>query len=173
MSLHAVIFYLLAAVIITATVLAVTRRNLVHSVIYLILSFFGSAMLYYLFGAPFLAALEIIIYAGAIMVLFLFIVMMLRVEKPSEPWRPLRQWLPAILLAFSYLPIIGLLVAADPQSKSMLKIWLTRPRTFGRFLFQNYWFAVELIALLLFVALIGALYLGKTPVSSDQQEESQ
>ena len=71
-----------------ATAVAITRRNLVHAVVYLIFSFFGTAMLFYLFGAPLLAALEVIIYAGAIMVLFLFVVMMIRVESPEEVMFP-------------------------------------------------------------------------------------
>ena len=75
MTIYSIIFYILALVIIVATGVAITRRNLVHAVVYLILSFFGSALMFYLFGAPLLAALEVIIYAGAIMVLFLFILM--------------------------------------------------------------------------------------------------
>ena len=75
----------MAAVIVAATGLAITRRHPVHAVVYLILSFLGSAMLFYLLGAPFLAALEVIIYAGAIMVLFLFVIMMLKAEVA---WRP-------------------------------------------------------------------------------------
>ena len=73
MTFHGFLFYVLAAVILVTTGLAITRRNLVHAVVYLVLSFFGSAMLFYLLGAPILAALEVIIYAGAIMILFLFI----------------------------------------------------------------------------------------------------
>ena len=76
-----IIFYLLAGLIVASTSMAVTRRNMVHAVLYLVLSFFGTAMLFYLLGAPFLAALEIIIYAGAIMVLFLFLIMMIRLKK--------------------------------------------------------------------------------------------
>ncbi|MGD8302339.1 MAG: NADH-quinone oxidoreductase subunit J, partial [Desulfobacterales bacterium] len=67
MTLYAFIFYILAVAIVVTTGLAITRRNLVHAVVYLVFSFFGSAMMFYLFGAPFLAVLEVIIYAGAIM----------------------------------------------------------------------------------------------------------
>ena len=86
MTLYSVIFYVLAALILVSTGFAITRRNLVHAVVYLIISFFGSALLFYLLGAPLLAALEVIIYAGAIMVLFLFIIMMLKVEGFEEPF---------------------------------------------------------------------------------------
>jgi NADH:ubiquinone oxidoreductase subunit 6 (subunit J) len=71
MTIYALIFYVLAAIILVTTGLAITRRNLVHVVMYLVFSFFGSAMMFYLFGAPLLAVLEVIIYAGAIMILFL------------------------------------------------------------------------------------------------------
>jgi NADH-quinone oxidoreductase subunit J len=79
MTIYSAIFYALALIILVTTGLAITRRNLVHAVIYLIFSFFGSAMLFYLLGAPILAVLEVIIYAGAIMILFLFIIMMVKI----------------------------------------------------------------------------------------------
>ena len=173
MTVYAAVFYILAGVILIATGLAITRRNLVHSVIYLIISFFGSAMIYYLFGAPLLAALEVIIYAGAIMVLFLFIIMMLRVE-PSRLRRPsLRQWLPAGGLGFVYLAVTILVVSTDPGSQTTLETALAKPRVFGKFLFQRYWLSVEIVSFLLLIALIGALYLGRAFVKDrgEQKEE--
>jgi len=161
MTIYAAIFYVLAGVILISTGLAITRRNLVHAIVYLIISFFGSAMLYYLFGAPLLAALEIIIYAGAIMVLFLFIIMMIRVD-PSTLRRPsLRHWLPAIVLGLIYTVIALLVVTQDPGSQTMLETALAKPRVFGQFLFQKYWLSVEIVSFLLLIALVGALYLGK------------
>ena len=77
MTLYSVIFYVLAVIILASTVLAIIQRFLINAVVYLILSFFATGLLFYLLGAPFLAVLEVIIYAGAIMVLFLFIVMTL------------------------------------------------------------------------------------------------
>ena len=77
-------FYGLGAVIVAATALAVTRRNVMHAIVCLALSFIGSALLIYLLGAPFLAVLEVVIYAGAIMVLFLFIVMMLEIKAEEK-----------------------------------------------------------------------------------------
>jgi NADH-quinone oxidoreductase subunit J len=161
MTLYALIFYFLAAVIVAATALAVTRRNLVHAVVYLVVSFLGSAMIYYLFGAPLLAALEVIIYAGAIMVLFLFIIMMLRPEWTVEDGFPLRRWLPAAAVGLVFLAVVALLVSTDPGSRVVLQAAVVRPRVFGRFLFQRYWLAVEIISLVLFIVLIGALYLGR------------
>ena len=161
MTIYAAIFYVLAGVILVSTGLAISRRNLVHAIVYLIISFFGSAMLYYLFGAPLLAALEIIIYAGAIMVLFLFIIMMLRVD-PATLRRPsLRHWLPAIVLGLIYVVIAILVVTQDPGSQTILETALVKPRVFGQFLFQKYWLSVEIVSFLLLIALVGALYLGK------------
>ncbi len=74
-------FYLAAAVAILATTIAITRNNAVHALLYLIVSLLAVAVIFYVIGAPFLAALELIIYAGAIMVLFLFVVMMLNVGE--------------------------------------------------------------------------------------------
>jgi len=175
MTIYGAIFYVLAAVILVATGLAITRRNLVHAVVYLVISFFGSAMLYYLFGAPLLAALEIIIYAGAIMVLFLFIIMMLRMDPDALRRPSLLQWLPAGVLGLVYLAVTFLVVTTDPGSQTTLETDLVRPRVFGQFLFQRYWLSVEIISFLLLIALIGALYLGKAYLkdSSDRtQDES-
>jgi len=162
MSIYAVMFYGLAAVIVTATALAITRRNLMHTIVYLVLSFIGSAMLLYLLGAPFLAALEVVIYAGAIMVLFLFIVMMLEIKPETRTlgsW--LRQWAPALALSGICLLIIAgflFLAAGGPQP---LPLVTASPLAFGRFLFQKYWLGVEIASFLLFVALVGALYIGR------------
>ena len=84
MTIYALLFYTIAVLILAATALAVTRKNLVHSVVYLVISFFGSAVLFYLMGAPLLAALEVIIYAGAIMILFLFIIMLLDLKTEEK-----------------------------------------------------------------------------------------
>ena len=163
MTLYALIFYVLAAVILVATLAAITRRNLVHAVVYLIVSFFGTAMLYYLLGAPFLGILEVIIYAGAIMVLFLFIIMMLRVEQKAAHRYSLRQWLPAAVLGLVFLLLVGLLVLTDPGAGAGLTLAAVSPRVFGRFLFQRYWLAVEIVSFLLLIVLIGALFLGRAP----------
>jgi NADH-quinone oxidoreductase subunit J len=160
MSIYAVIFYLLGAVIVTATALAITRRNLMHTIVYLVLSFIGTALLFFLLGAPFLAVLEVVIYAGAIMVLFLFIVMMLEI-KPEErtlgPW--LRQW--ALALSGICLMIMVGFLFLNAGGPGPLPLVTASPLAFGRFLFQKYWLGVEIASFLLFVALVGALYLGR------------
>jgi NADH-quinone oxidoreductase subunit J len=162
MTLYGIFFYLIAVVIIVSTTVAITRRNLVHAVVYLILSYFGTAMLFYLFGAPLLAALEVIIYAGAIMVLFLFVVMMIKVEEPKGTLFPINQWLPAALFGTVYLIVgIVMLFSTPGGGISLALLWAT-PREFALYVFQNHWFSVEVVSMLLLIALIGALRVGKS-----------
>ena len=161
MSLLSILFYLIAALILGATVAAVTRRNMVYAVIYLVLSFFGTAMLFFLLGAPFLAALEVIIYAGAIMVLFLFIIMMIHTEEKSGTFFPNRQLLPALALGGAYLAAFAVLVGSDPGAWRPLAAARALPAEFGAYLFENHWLSIEIASALLLAALIGTLVLGR------------
>ena len=167
MTIYSLIFYVLAAVILITTGLAITRRNLVHVVVYLVFSFFGSAMMFYLFGAPLLAVLEVIIYAGAIMILFLFIIMMVKVEASEEPLFPIQQWLPIVLIGVVYLIIGAVIVSSAPGSQVTLEIALAKPKAFGEYLFQRHWLVIEIVSLLLLIALVGALYLGQNKPEED------
>ncbi|RJQ84031.1 MAG: NADH-ubiquinone/plastoquinone oxidoreductase subunit 6 [Desulfobacteraceae bacterium] len=171
MSIYSFLFYILAAVILVSTAVAITRRNLVHAVIYLVVSFFGSAMLFYLLGAPFLAAIEIIIYAGAIMILFLFIVMMINVGHHKERLFPARQCLPAALFGLVF-AVVGILLTFDGgRQDQLLRLSAVSPGEFGRYLFQNHWLAIEIVSFLLLIALVGALYLGKLRITGEAEEE--
>lgn len=160
MTFYSFVFYLLAVVIVSSTALAITRRNLVHAVLYLVFSFLGSAMLFYLFGAPLLAAFEVIIYAGAIMVLFLFILMMVKVNGSEEQMFPLNQLFPAILFGVIYLTIGVFIVAGAPGSHATLMTAVARPNEFGHYVMQRHWLSVEIVSLLLLIALLGVLLLG-------------
>jgi len=142
MTLYSILFYILALVILASTAVAITRRDMVHAVIYLVVSFFGSALLFYLMGAPLLAALEIIIYAGAIMVLFLFIVMMIRVQPSIDSLLSRSQLVPAV----------------------------ATPSMLGQYVFQQHWVTVEIASLLLLVALVGAMIIGGSPTSGSPPE---
>jgi NADH-quinone oxidoreductase subunit J len=161
MTLYSVIFYVLAALIIVSTGLAITRRNLVHAVVYLVVSFFGTAMLFYLLGAPLLAALEVIIYAGAIMVLFLFIIMMLKVEAFEERFFPIHQWIPAVGMCLLFIAAGTLMITGDPDIRIPLTAAVAEPVFFGHYLFRKHWLAIEIVSLLLLIALVAVLYLGK------------
>ena len=111
-----VAFYIAAAVAIVSTALMITRLDAVHALLYLIVSLLAVAVVFYTLGAPFIAALEVIIYAGAIMVLFVFVVMMLNLGAQAR--EPERQWLRAasgsgrpILAAILLAEVVYLLVA--------------------------------------------------------------
>ncbi len=161
MTLYGVIFYLLAVVLIVSTAMAVSRTRLVHAVVYLVISFFTTALLFYLLGAPFIAALEVIIYAGAIMVIFLFIIMTLKVEEePRGPAARFRPWVPAIVLSALTLVVLTALIWMGSGRGVPLKPAAASPSEFGAYIFREFWFPVEVASFLLFVALVGALYLG-------------
>lgn len=157
-------FYILGAITVLATLLAITRRNPVHAVIYLVNSFFAIALLFYLLGAPLLAAWELIIYAGAIMVLFLFIIMMLELS-PSTAATSLtatwQQWAPVILLALALATCTMLLTGLDPVVTEAVPRWYATPRNFGYTLFKEYALAIEIVSFQLLFAAVGAFYIGR------------
>ncbi len=161
MSLYGLIFYAVAAVITASTVMAVTRRNMVHAVIYLLFSFFGTAMLFYLLGAPLLAALWVIIYAGAVMVLFLFVVMMVKADTTREVLFPLVQWVPAALFGAVYLAVGTAMLYTTPGMGEPLPLVAASPGDLALHVFQKHWLSIEIVSLLLLVALVGALILGR------------
>jgi NADH-quinone oxidoreductase subunit J len=170
MTLFALSFYCIGCFILAAAALAVTRSNPVHAVIYLILSFLGTAMLFYLFGAPFLAALEIIIYAGAIMVLFLFVIMVLKPGTGTEAPLSWRKWWPAGLMGMIYLILTGLIVYSDPRVQGALQPAMSAPKTLGQFVLNRYGLSVEIISLVLLIGLVAVIQLGrgKKDLSEDE-----
>ncbi|MBS0013820.1 MAG: NADH-quinone oxidoreductase subunit J [Desulfobacterales bacterium] len=162
MTVYAVFFYIIAALIIVSAGMAITRKHMVHAVLYLVVSFLATALLFYLLGAPLLAVFQVIIYAGAIMVLFLFIVMMIRPAPAGE------RSLTAGRLAAAF-GVCGIYVAAAlvlafmaaPEAGRPMAAAAASPFAFGFYLFDRHWLAVEMVSLLLLVALIGALHLGR------------
>jgi NADH-quinone oxidoreductase subunit J len=156
-----IVFYILAAVVVIATLFAVTERHPVHAIVYLATSFFGLAVIFYLLLAPLAAVFEVIIYAGAIMVLFLFVIMMLDLGHPEKVKRPaFRDWWPAVVLSLlilaSFTVLAGMPFFGPPAAAAQIDI-----RGFAAVLFRNYGVAVEIISLQLLFALVGALYLGR------------
>jgi NADH-quinone oxidoreductase subunit J len=162
MSFYGIIFYLLAVVLIVSTAMAVSRTRLVHAVVYLVIAFFATALLFYLLGAPFIAALEVIVYAGAILVMFLFMIMTLSMEESQTRGAiPFRRWVPAIVLGAISLALFAALLWVGPGHVLPLKPAMASPLKFGAYIFRQFWFSVEVASFLLFVALVGALYLGR------------
>lgn len=157
------LFYLLAVVTVAATVLAIAEKHAVHAIVYLVTSFFALSVIFYLLAAPLVAVFEVIIYAGAIMVLFLFVIMMLDLGHPEKAKGPgLGDWWPALLLGGIVLAAVCLLIlrharpAVAVASGSPLGV-----REFAVTLFQRYGVAVEIISMQLLFAVVGALYLGR------------
>lgn len=154
------IFYILAGVAVIGTILAITEKHPVHAILYLVTSLFSIAVIFYLLMAPLVAAFEVILYAGAIMVLFLFVIMMLDLGHPEKGVSPRwRQWLPALALAG--VSIASLAVVIVSRHTAVAAAPALPIREVARHLFQDHGLAVELVSLQLLFALVGALYLGR------------
>ncbi|MCL5123006.1 MAG: NADH-quinone oxidoreductase subunit J [Deltaproteobacteria bacterium] len=157
------VFYLSAIIGILATLMVVTRLNAVHALLYLIVSFFSVAVIFFVLGAPFVAALEIIIYAGAIMVLFVFVIMMLNLGSKSTKQEGVllqpRSWLgPSVLSGILILEIIYLMAySGSSPISSPAEI---APKQIGMALFGPYAIGVELASMLLLAGLVGAYHIG-------------
>ena len=154
------LFYLLAAVTVIATLLAIFEKHPVHAIVYLVTSFFSLAVIFYLLAAPLIAMFEVIIYAGAVMVLFMFVIMMLDLGRPDEARRPaLRQWLLPLLLGSIILIAIAALAAAPARTPAVAQV--VSVKEFAVTLFTKYGVAIEIISMQLLFAVVGALYLGR------------
>ncbi len=156
-------FYVPAAIAAIATLLVITSTSAVHALLYLIVSLLSIACLFFALGAPFIAALEVIIYAGAIMVLFIFVVMMLNLGPESA--RQERVWLkpstwfgPALLTAALAAELIWFLVRSTTTAPAT-KVF--EPKDVGIALFGRYMLCVELASMLLLAGLVGAFHLGR------------
>jgi len=166
-----VIFYLLAAASLSATLLCITRTNPVHAVIYLVHAFFDLALIFYLLGAPLVAAWEMIIYAGAIMVLFLFIIMMLELAPGGKPLTiDRKRWLPVLLLSLVTLVCTMALIVQDPAAAASGTAFYVSPRDFGTALFDRYALAVQVISFQLLFAAVGAYYVGRGEPHQREEE---
>lgn len=158
-----VLFYVAAAIAVFSTVMVITRFNAIHALLYFIVSLFSVALVFYLLGAPFVAALEVIVYAGAIMVLFVFVVMLLNLGQAAveqeRSWLTPGMWTgPAVLAAVLLLELVYVLVQGGGADAGAGVI---SPQEVGRVLFGPYLLGVELASMLLLAGLIGAYYLGR------------
>lgn len=156
------IFYIAAFIALVSTGLAITGRNAIHALLFLIVSLLSISVIFYILGAPFIAALEVIVYAGAIMVLFIFVIMMLNIslEKGMEHnWLKPRMWiLPAILALILFFDFLYMLKTIHHHETMSLIIL---PKEVGISLFTTYLLGVEISAILLLAGIIGAYHLGR------------
>jgi NADH-quinone oxidoreductase subunit J len=157
-------FYFAAAVAVAATLLAVTNYNPVHALLYLIVSLLAVAMVFFTVGAPFAGILEVIIYAGAIMVLFVFVVMMLNLGKAASDqerrWLAPRAWIgPGLLSLLLLFEVVRILAGEGAQARAGAQA-ISADRV-GIALFGPYLLAVELASMLLLAGMVAALHLGR------------
>ena len=166
------VFYIFAGIAVLASIGVVAQRNPMHSVLLLIVSFGGLAGLYVLLDAPFSAVTQIIVYAGAIMVLFLFVVMLLNAHTEDEALPPsLGPHLMKLGALFSVVLAIELAIAlsklgvasftTDAASRSAI----SNVTTIGTVLFTTYSFAFEVTSILILVAMVGAVVIAGKPRS--------
>ena len=170
-------FYLSGLVAVLATLGVITNTNPVHALLYLIVSLISVALVFLALGAPFAGALEVILYAGAIMVLFVFVVMMLNLGEQTtaqeKAWLKPRIWLgPALLAAVLLVTLVATLWSGNAER--MISGEVVTAKAVGSLLFGPWLMVVELGAMLLLAALVTASHVGRaaSPDKPESQAES-
>ena len=166
---EAIAFYVLSALILGFAVLVVSTRNTVHAVLFLVLNFLAVAALYVLLTAQFLAVIQVLVYAGGIVVLYLFVVMLVNLKRPPEvhsaPQR--RPWLGFGLSAVVLLQLAAILVyggfggSVDTTAAQTSELALNNVEQIGMLLYTDYLIPFEVASMLLLVAMVGAIILAK------------
>jgi NADH-quinone oxidoreductase subunit J len=160
---HEIIFYVFTAVLIASATAMITSKNPVRAVLLLVVSFFASAVLWMLMQAEFLALVLIFVYVGAVMTLFLFVVMMLRIE--SAPVKSFVRYYPLAVVAFLILVGTAFYAFSAPHWAASTTLPTHYPQTYnnvvvmGTLLFTQYVFAFEIAAVLLLVGMVSAIAL--------------
>jgi NADH-quinone oxidoreductase subunit J len=165
-------FYICAAIAIASTVMTITRLNAVHALLYFIVSLLAVGVIFFVLGAPFVAALIVIINAGAIMVLFVFVIMMLNLgphtTELEKSWLNPRMWIgPAILAAVLIIELVYALISYSGKSA---EAEVVSAKQVGIALFGPYLLAVELASILLLAGLLGAYHLGRRTADEEAKE---
>jgi NADH-quinone oxidoreductase subunit J len=165
-----VAFYICAIIAIIATLMTIAAKNAVHALLYFIVSLLAAGVIFYILGAPFVAALVVIINAGAIMVLFVFVIMMLNlgpqtIELEKSRLSPGAWTGPAVLAVVLFVELVYVLLghsAVNPQ------VGVVDSKQVGMTLFGPYLLAVELASVLLLAGLLGAYHLGRKSVDDGE-----
>jgi len=167
MTPHLLLFYLFATVAVAAAVMVVSARNTVHSVLFLILTFFNAAALFILIGAEFLAMVLVVVYVGAVAVLFMFVVMMLNINAVRMR-EGLMQYLPigglvGVILLVELILVAGTWAVADTPSpigpRPTTPEGLTNTEALGNVFYTEYFYLFQAAGVILLVAIIGAITL--------------
>ncbi len=158
-----VTFYISSVIAILSSLMVISRKNVFSALLYMIISLLSVAVIFFVLGAVFVAALEVIIYAGAIMVLFVFVTMMLNLgeesEKLEKSWLRPRVWIGPSILAL-ILGVEVILLIASSETGFLLGSEIG-PKEVGIALYGKYIIGVELAALLITAGILGAYHLGK------------
>jgi len=160
------VFFFFAAIAVIFALVVILHRNPVVSALSLVASFFALAVMYVLLDAPFLAALQVIVYAGAIMVLFLFVIMLLNLQKQrEESTRPIQQF-----LGYSGSAAFGIALVYYLSKYAVMEMpgspFIADARAIGVALFEAYIFPFEMVSILLLAAIVGALLLSARGVTA-------
>jgi len=160
-------FYLLAGIAVISALICVTKINPVHSALALIVTLLASAGLYLMLYAPFMAGVQIVLYAGGILVMFLFVMMLVNIEQLYTEKMLNRQWLLGLAAAagLGYFFVRAILRGAGTLPKVLPNLPEgSNTQELGILLYQNYMFAFEVASLLLLVAIVGAVVMAKRRV---------
>ena len=165
---EAIAFYTISAFVLLFAVLVVSTRDTVHSVLFLVVDFLFVAALYVLLGAEFLAAIQVLVYAGGIVVLYLFVVMLVNLKRPPEayedPQRRTKLGLglsAAVLVELSVIVGYGYLTPAASRPAAAALPVSGNTEEVGWLLYTSYLIPFEIASILLLVAMIGAIVLAK------------
>jgi NADH-quinone oxidoreductase subunit J len=176
MPIEAIIFWAASAIAIVATLLVLLSKNPFYAVLYLILSLFGVALIFFSLGAPFLGVLEVIVYAGAIMVLFLFVVQMLSPGSTAAPSADMRPPGAKALILPGLLALILIICTTLAAAKTAMPhpgdhTIIYNARQIGIALFTNNYLGVELASLILLIGMVGGMHLGRPGTIEEEAEE--
>ena len=164
------VFFFLSFVAILSALMVVFSRNPVYSVLYLIITFFAIAGHYVLLNAQFLAVVHVIVYAGAIMVLFLYVIMLLNLNEAAEPQKSSLLKVAATICAGLLMTIlIGSLKGSEVISYPTvgMEVEMGSVKNLGKILFTDFLLPFEITSLLLLAAMVGAVMLGKADKRTD------
>lgn len=164
-------FYSLAAVAIFASLRVVTQANPVHAILSMIVSLLAIAGIFFVLGAPFAGALEIVVYAGAIMVLFVFVIMMLNLgmsnDEREERWLDAGTWAIPTGLTLIIAVVLYAMIGLNHDEAAMIGGTTVSAKTVGTVLFTKYVMLIQVAALLLLAALVAAYHLGKEAIDDE------
>ena len=164
-------FYALAAVAIFASLRVVTLANPVHAILSMIVSLLAISGIFFVLGAPFAGALEVVVYAGAIMVLFVFVIMMLNLgmsnDEREERWLDAKTWAVPTGLTIIIAVVLYAMIGLNHNEAAMIGGTTISAKAVGTALFTKYIMLIEVAALLLLAALVAAYHLGKESIDDE------